>query len=659
MRIESIEIHNYRQYKNLSLTFPKRTDFDLHVIIGANGVGKTNLLNALNWCFYDDEPHYVGSKDEKLPIANLKALSEAKEEGKNTVNVSVAITLSTNDETIEVRRECDVIVSSRFQQKSVLSVSVKGKEGNTDYLLGDEMKYKIEELVPEGLRAFFFFDGEQLVHYFGKNGDNVKESIYEIAQINVVTNAKRHMQEVADSTSREIEKANPDVGKYDAERKQKLEQIDSIKQNISDLEDTIERAEERLSELQQSISSQEHRYNDIQTVNKNDKRLESLADDRKAVISELCALVRKYYVLLAFYRMNKKANDMIQEKSEGGKLPPPIELELLKKTLNNNICQVCGQGIDKDPDAQAHINELIKRIELSTTASSLLAVMKNDMTNAVEEARNYSKERENTYAKLEKIDAEIKALTEENDKLRKRIGNISSTDNISADFAERDKLRLDVKNNREKIGRHKEQQKIAEAEYQKANQAYTKAIEDTKTVEQLRRKHQFATNAILILKQIENEIIDDARTSMEEKTKAHFGNLIWKQNTFGRIEFDDRFKLHVYHKETDDPCIGSASAAEMEALALAFTLALHEVSGHDAPIFIDTPVARVSDKNLSRFGETLVPASMNKQLILAFTPKEFSNEIQQKLRPEVLSTCITITNDESITTASEVYEYGN
>lgn len=658
MRIESIEIHNYRQYKDLVLSFPKRTDYDLHVIIGANGVGKTNLLNAINWCLYDDEPHYVGSKDEKLPIANLQALSEAKDEGKNTVRVSVTINFSTKEEKIEVCRECDVIVSSRFKQKSELNVSITGKDGNTTFLSGDDMKYKIEELTPEDLRAFFFFDGEQLVHYFGKNGDNVKDSIYEIAQINVVTNAKRHMQEFADSASKEIEKANPDVGKYDELRKQKHGQMEDIERTIADLKDTIERAEERVSELNQSIQSQEHRYNDIQTINKNDARLESLAEDRKDVISELNFLVRKYYVLLAFYKMNKNANDMIQDKSEGGKLPPPIELELLKRTLNDHICQVCGQGIDKDPDAQTHINELIKRIELSTTASSLLAVMKNDMRNAVEEARNFRKEREEAYAKLEKIDKEIKELNGENDRLRKRVGNNPSADNVGVDMEERARLREDITKNREKIGSHKERLKIVTEDYEKADQLYKKAIEDTKTVEQLQKKHQFATNAIIILGQIEKEIVDDARKSMEEKTKEHFSNLIWKQNTFGRIEFDDRFRLHVYHKETDDPCIGSASAAEMEALALAFTLALHEVSGHDAPIFIDTPVARVSDRNLYRFGETLVPASINKQLILAFTPKEFSAEIQQTLRPEVLSSCVEITNDESTTTASEVYKRG-
>lgn len=58
MRIENIEIHNFRQYRNLSFQFPKiEGKNDLHIIYAKNGVGKTNVLNALTWCLYATEMH--------------------------------------------------------------------------------------------------------------------------------------------------------------------------------------------------------------------------------------------------------------------------------------------------------------------------------------------------------------------------------------------------------------------------------------------------------------------------------------------------------------------------------------------------------------------------------------------------------------------------
>lgn len=57
MRFNSIILKNYRQYRDVTLAFPKIKKTDLHMIVASNGVGKTNLMNAINWCLYGDEPH--------------------------------------------------------------------------------------------------------------------------------------------------------------------------------------------------------------------------------------------------------------------------------------------------------------------------------------------------------------------------------------------------------------------------------------------------------------------------------------------------------------------------------------------------------------------------------------------------------------------------
>ena len=57
-------------------------------------------------------------------------------------------------------------------------------------------------------------------------------------------------------------------------------------------------------------------------------------------------------------------------------------------------------------------------------------------------------------------------------------------------------------------------------------------------------------------------------------------------------------------------------------------MALHEVSGFNSLLFIDTPVARVSDLNRINFAEVLRDVSMGKQIIMTFTPDEYSTEIR-------------------------------
>jgi DNA sulfur modification protein DndD len=79
------------------------------------------------------------------------------------------------------------------------------------------------------------------------------------------------------------------------------------------------------------------------------------------------------------------------------------------------------------------------------------------------------------------------------------------------------------------------------------------------------------------------------------------------------------------------PCLGSISAAERELLALSFTLALHKISGFDSPILIDTPVSRVSDEHRENLGNVFSSISNHKQIILLFTPAEYSQDISKSL----------------------------
>ena len=65
MRFETIKISNYRQYRDVSFEFHKSTANDIHIIIASNGVGKTNVLNAINWCLYGDDKRKEMDRDLK------------------------------------------------------------------------------------------------------------------------------------------------------------------------------------------------------------------------------------------------------------------------------------------------------------------------------------------------------------------------------------------------------------------------------------------------------------------------------------------------------------------------------------------------------------------------------------------------------------------
>ena len=71
--ISSISVTNYRQYQGTQvLDFKNDKTKNVSLILGKNGAGKSNLLNAITWCLYGVEIHK--SKDNYdssgMPVIN-------------------------------------------------------------------------------------------------------------------------------------------------------------------------------------------------------------------------------------------------------------------------------------------------------------------------------------------------------------------------------------------------------------------------------------------------------------------------------------------------------------------------------------------------------------------------------------------------------------
>ena len=71
------------------------------------------------------------------------------------------------------------------------------------------------------------------------------------------------------------------------------------------------------------------------------------------------------------------------------------------------------------------------------------------------------------------------------------------------------------------------------------------------------------------------------------------------------------------------------SATEQMALAYAFILAIHDASGQNCPLVIDSPIGRSSDINREDIAKSLLKISETKQIIMLFTPDDFTEPVQK------------------------------
>ena len=239
MRLTSVNISNYRQYKDVKFEFKKNQEFDLHVVIGSNGVGKTNLLNAITWCFYGSEPH-LGNDSKSLPIPNLIAIKES-ENGYIDVSVEIKIEDNGNPITfIRTRKFRDVEGKDPFPLKDSFKVIETSPTGNSKIYEEENTNIFVNRFVPEKIKEYFFFDGEQLDNYFlGDQAVLIRDSVFAISQVQLLQSINERILKVKQTYELDAAKSNPNIEKLTKSRILIEDQISAINTVISELENQI------------------------------------------------------------------------------------------------------------------------------------------------------------------------------------------------------------------------------------------------------------------------------------------------------------------------------------------------------------------------------------------------------------------------------------
>ena len=211
MRIERVAITNFRQYKNVVFEFGKIGKYDLHIILGNNGIGKTNLLNAISWCLYGKESHLGNEKNAKKRI-NSAVLEEAIEAGNSKCCTTVAVTIGVDNRRITFERSQEFKAAKEpFEFKPSFVATIIAKSGNDVITDSERIDSLVKQYLPEDIKEYFFFDGEQLDKYFISNqGEKIHQAIFNISQVNLLDSMSDRLGKVIHDFQNEA--GNKNVG---------------------------------------------------------------------------------------------------------------------------------------------------------------------------------------------------------------------------------------------------------------------------------------------------------------------------------------------------------------------------------------------------------------------------------------------------------------
>ena len=645
MRIENIEIQNFRQYRNLSFKFPHvQGGNDLHIIYANNGVGKTNVLNAITWCLYDTEMH-LGDKNTALAILNNQKVQELRQhlpEGGNTIgDATVSILFSSDDAAEKIRfqrvgkfnvtNEAVIPVNTEF---SIMHF-VDGEWNSIDS--EEETLSLVKKNVPEEIHEYIFFDGEHLESYF-KAGqfENIKNGIEELTQAKIIEKAETAFNkyltdilnpQIANSSVKDIASAQKELDKIQSAIDAAVASIDTLKTQINNCDDEI-------VTLDNIISGHVHVSEKTARLKEVDGLIETLKDEIAKKKAEMMVFAREYVQYFAMYPAIKSLYVYIQEQDKHGKLPPRIDKFLLKAIEEHKHCLVCDQ--DLSDHSYSFIQELRKELEVSSDTSALL-------NKTVVVLRQYLEKLSQYKAKSETLINEEKALRkqhndylEEEKQLNTYLMNIPNTEAITKAIEDKKEYRKKRDDIVAKKGIEEEHKKKLDNDLYNQSKVLKSLIEKNKQLEKINQQAEYCKKCRNVLKETRLDLLEESRREMEQETFDAFSRLLWKKDTFSKVEILEDYTFRLLDKYGSQT-LGSCSAAERALLALSFTLALQKVSMHDSLLFIDTPIGRVDPDNRQNFVNTLCKIAKEKQVILTFTPAEYDDKVAAAMQGQYAS----------------------
>ena len=655
IQIDRLKFQNYRQYGTCEIRFDTDKNVDTHLIafIAQNGTGKTTMLKGITWCLYGKEISGLSnthSRTMSLPLVNITTLHLASDEEKVPVSVSFRF-ISDNGDVIEFIRETSYIYHKNGNPTQgptkFISLRTPANGENTITNYNSDADILVKQYFDPSIQEFYFFDGEKLAGLFATN---LKDSIYNIAQVNLLENTIKHVNARKRDLNKKLGDKLPDIANIQND-------LDANVAYIRVTQNQKTGTEAKLEEIKKTFETYDNALRGYKPVEQLQITREKLLKEEKEIEQRLLelkrqqvAFIQKYLTLLPLYPRICKMSSYILQKEKNGNLPPSIDRNQILDLLNHHAknCPLCGTHLDAH--AMERLKLLLEEYSISSATSNFLSSMIAPLQMATLAVKDYKRQKDELQEDFRTIEVKRrenqKELADINGKIMQYGGEsgVSKIEELNKKFVEARSQLLEYQSRI--INYTNEIDKITK-EVSALNQKLAVAQEKVAGLENIKKQVKVLNALDESFTAVKNAIVNETKIEMQKLTWNIFSNMEWKEKTFKSISIDNKYNVILYHKANyamnDD-----ASGAEAMALAYAFTLAVHQVSGKNCPLVIDSPLGRVSDIAREKMADTLLEAAKDKQIIMLFTPDEYSDVVQAKYEHHATVKQLKLTTDESI-----------
>jgi DNA sulfur modification protein DndD len=561
----------------------------------------------------------------------METIEESRYGEIKDVFVQVSITTDT-DKNIIIRRKASFRLQGKGEEpigigKPELEVITTTSDNDTSILTDDEATNYVERVVPKKIREFFFFDGERLDKYFmNPDEQQISSAVFDISQIYLLQTLIKNLNNVKREIESEATRNNPDLDSIRLTKEQKERDLEQKINEINECKDQIKTSKEIIIECNDYLRGMPD-VEDLEKERENLKqRINEIKDDNKTKKLQRSDKLMEFTKLVSIYPSIKYTLNTIDELREKGKIPPNVRPELLNKIITEEHCVICDRALDQN--AIKAVEKLLNDIQLSSIIGQILTDVEVPLRVSVGQIKSLKNDMHVLNKQIIENENKLKELGEKVAEIDRKLDALKDKEKIKEKHEQRRLHEKLLETNLERLGQLKTELNSLEKQVKEYKDKFEEAMKKNINMQKLNKQRDFCDKAICVLEKVKSNIMNDTRKRIEEETRNTFFKLLWKKSTFKDVSISENYEISLTH-DLGYECLGSISAAERELLALSFTLALHKVSGFSSQLMIDTPVSRVSDDNRHNFGKVLLEVSKEKQIILLFTPDEYSESIQK------------------------------